>query len=45
MWQNLVYPLIFFLVFALLLWVLAGMPRPGRGMPRPGGRRPGLDPG
>lgn len=38
MWQNLVYPLIFFLVFALLLWVLAGMPRPG-------GRRPGLDPG
>ncbi len=32
-WQNVVYPLIFFLVLALLMWVFAGMPRPGRGRP------------
>lgn len=29
--ENLIYPLLFFLVFAVLLWVLAGRPRPGVG--------------
>ncbi len=31
MWQNIVYPLLFFAVLALLIWVFAGMPRPGAG--------------
>jgi hypothetical protein len=29
--ENLIYPLLFFVLFAIVLWVLAGMPRPGVG--------------
>lgn len=29
--ENLIYPLLFFLVFALVLWLLAGKPRPRLG--------------